>query len=552
VLFCGSRSATNGGRFFFVQTVHHLVRDVMNPSLRSLMSILLWLITALLLSSVRMIAQPVSGAQPWTPVVRENLRPVRVHIPQALSGRGLNADAMPLNLPEGWTASVFYAGTELAKGRFMAWGPDSVLYIASMNRGTVLALPDVDKDGVADRAIVAASGFVNGHDVRFWRDTMFVATENGLFTLLDSDGDMVFETRSLRIDKRVQPNQTGGGHVTRTVVIDSLQSRLYYSVGSRGNAERELNRAVIEVYDIDGGNRRIYATGVRNAVGMTLHPRTGKLWANNNGSDRAGNDIPGEWVDIVREGGFYGYPFAHHHQVFFDFNLEDYRNIRPITAADTAALLLMQPPAALLAAHSAPMALEFAHPAMPDPYNRGAFCVMRGSWNRRPASGSKLVWLEFDDVNDTVANAVHDFCTGFMVDSNAQPSARRWGRPVGLALAADGSIYLSSDDITHVILKLTPPKSPSVVRPTFNTSSLSMSPHPVVSTARLSWPDAPAIQSYSIVDVRGSVLLKGALQDDALTSGVTLDCSPIPAGSYVLSLMCADGRVVDLPLVVAR
>ena len=85
-------------------------------------------------------------------------------------------------------------------------------------------------------------------------------------------------------------------------------------------ADRESTRALIEEFEWDGTGRRTYASGVRNAVGMTLHPRTGKLWANNNGSDRQGNNIPPEWVDIVRDQGFYGYPVAYNHQVWFDLD----------------------------------------------------------------------------------------------------------------------------------------------------------------------------------------------------------------------------------------
>jgi glucose/arabinose dehydrogenase len=508
------------------------------------------LITVLLQVAVTF-GQPEPGTQPWTPVVRSVLEPVRVRIPEVFVGRGLNAEAMPLNLPRGWTASVFYVGPELAKGRFMAWGPDSVLYIASMNRGTVIALPDTNKDGIADRVVIAASGFVNVHDVRFWRDTMYVATENGLFVLRDDDQDYVYEQRVLRIDKAAQPNQTGGNHVTRTVVIDSLRSILYLSVGSRGNAEREENRAVIEAYDLNGSNRRLFATGVRNAVGMTLHPRTGALWATNNGSDNAGNDVPGEWVDIVREHGFYGYPFAHHHQMFFDFNLPSYRGLLPITASDSARMRSMIPPAALLTAHCAPMAIEFAHPAMPEPYNKGAFVVMRGSWNRNPASGSKIVWLEFDDDNDTVANAVYDFCTGFMLDSMSRPP-RRWGRPVGLALATDGSVYLSSDDITNVILKLSPPALNTSAQATLNVRTLRVMPNPVSIAVTVTWPDAPPVKSYKISDLSGRMIQQGALQYDEITRGVQFQCDTFVAGYYVLSVVCVNGDVVDVPFVVVR
>lgn len=491
------------------------------------------------------------GIQPWTPMVSSGLSNTRIVVNARFIGRGLNPDAMPLRLPAGWSASVYYSGDEMVKGRFLAWGPDSVLYVMSMNKGTVIALPDRDKDGVADTAVVAASGFVSGHDVRFWNDTMFVATEHGVYALRDVDGDLKYEMREHRINKQIQPNQTGGNHVTRTLAIDTVSRKLFLSVGSRGNNDRESNRAVIESYDLDGSNRALYASGVRNAVGMTIHPVTGRLWANNNGSDLAGDDIPGEWVDMVRDGGFYGYPIAHHHRSFFDFTNSQYRKLLPITAEDSVAVRSMSRPAALVAAHSAPMAIEFVRPEVPSPYRNGAFMVLRGSWNRRPASGSKIVWLEFDDHTDTVANAVHDFCTGFMLDSVSVPP-RRWGRPVGLATSADGSVYITSDDITHVILKLTPPSATSIENRPLNTGSLRVSPNPASDRALLQWSDAPLTTRLSVYASSGELVHSRQLLEHEIVAGLYVNTQQFTSGSYRIQLTCADGRRVDVPLVVSR
>lgn len=413
----------------------------------------------------------VPGLSPWTPVVSGNLERVAIEVPAKYQAIALSPVTNAIEIPKGWTAKVFFAGAPLNKGRFLAWGPDSVLFVANMTGGNILAMPDKNRDGVADTVIIAATGFATGHDVRFWHDTMYVSQLAGVVKLWRSSGTgYVYDQRRTLIDKSTLSYQTGG-HVTRTLVIDTVHARLFVNVGSRANAEREMTagreRALIEVYDMDGTNRRIYATGIRNSVGMTLHPRTGRLWANNNGSDNQGNDVPGEWIDLVRDGGFYGHPLSYAYRQFFNFTRQGYTSIPPITSADTALVNSTVPPAALITSHSAPMAMQFSHDGLPEEFRHGAFVVLRGSWNRQPATGSKVVFLTFDDDNDTVANTVQDFCRGFLPDSNN--SASRWARPVGLEIDASGCIYLTSDDNKQFVLKLTPPSVANTL--TFDTLS---------------------------------------------------------------------------------
>lgn len=417
----------------------------------------LFALFALMLCSTMTRAQDV----PWTPQSPGDLKRVPITVPESFKALNIVPGVHDVFIPEGWTAKIFFAGSALGKPRFMAFGPDSVLFVANMNKNNILALPDANKDGVADEVIVAATVSAYCHDVRFYRDTMFVCQESGVTKFWRSSGSgYVFDQRQVVIDKSSQPNQVGGNHRTRTLVLDTNDKKIYVSVGSRGNADRESDRAVIEVYNWDGSGRRVMASGVRNAVGMALHPRTGALWANNNGSDLQGNNIPPEWVDIVRDGGFYGYPYAYHTQNFFDMNQSSYADLKPITATDSANVARMVPPAGLVTAHSAPMALVFAHSTMPEGYRKGAFMALRGSWNRMPLSGSKIVYLDVDDDADTIVNAAVDFCRGFLIDSNDQGS--RWARPVGLALGADGKVYVSSDDLKQFILVLTPPTTTNV------------------------------------------------------------------------------------------
>ncbi len=465
------------------------------------------------------------GTIPWTPKSSGDLRAATISVPSKYSSIALDPSVHKVNVPEGWTASVFFAGSRLGKPRFMSWGPDSVLFVANMNAGNVLALPDVNRDGIADTMIVAAGGFSYGHDVRFWGDTMYVCQEAGIVKLWRSDkSSYVFNNRVTVVDKSSQPNQTGGNHRTRTLVVDTLRRKFVVSVGSRGNADRELNRAIIEEYEFDGSGRHTVATGVRNAVGLTLHPRTGAIWANNNGSDNQGNDVPPEWVDIVRDGGFYGYPYAYHYQRYFTFT-GDYQDLLPITRADSMLVQSMVPPAALVTSHCAPMALVFTDFTPIEEHRYGAFMAMRGSWNRNPLSGAKIVFLEFDNDADTIANVVRDFCTGFINDTTNV--ATRWGRPVGLAVSADGSVFVSVDEGKQMILKLTPPKGVASVR---GTTEVQPVVYPNPANENITIECGPSLGRIRMVSALGNVVIDVPLEHRS----VTIDTRNLPSGMYTL------------------
>jgi glucose/arabinose dehydrogenase len=464
------------------------------------------------------------GTIPWTPKATLEMETRGIQVPPQFASLALDPVQNALSVPKGWTVNVF-AATGMNKGRFMAWGPDSVLFLSNMNGNNILAFPDRNRDGVSDTTIIAARGFSGGHDVRFVRDTMYVAQEGSVVRLWRSDpSTMIYDKRVTLIDKAVQPNQLGGAHRTRTVVLDTLRKKIYLSVGSRGNADRETDRALIEEYDYDGGGRRVFASGARNSVGMTLHPRTGKLWANNNGSDNQGNNVPPEWVDIVRDGGFYGYPFAYHYQRFFSFG-GDYSDLLPITATDSAKVRSMVPPAALVDAHCAPMALEFTPTGFGNGYDNGLFMVMRGSWNRTPPSGAKVVFIRFDSDLDTIANSVEDFCSGFIRDTNNQST--RWARPVGLALSADGCVYVSIDEGKQCILKFTPPKAPS------STDEKSNSEHGYGirwSNDQLVIAAADNGSMVDVYDLAGNSVYANRWQGGALV----VDTSAWPQGTYLV------------------
>ncbi len=407
-------------------------------------NVILFLLTVTLVSSCDSQSGPVTVKM--TPVKQIQLHTAAVVVPEKF--RGKIAGNLSLNVPDGYTAKIFYAG-QLSKPRFFVWGPDSVLYVANKYSGEVIALPDRDHDGVADTAIIAASGFHKSHDVKFYRGAMYVAEEQRIIKCTDTNGDGIYETKSVFIDNIVKGGrQGGGGHDTRTIVFDPEKKKMYLSIGSLYNAGREENRALIEEWNDDGTGRRVFATGIRNAVGMTMH--NGRLWADNNGFDWQGDDVPPEWIDIVRDGGFYGYPYAYGAGVWVDFSVNsDYRSLLPVTHRDSSLVRSMVQPAALIQAHSAPMAIEFSNQSFPKQFRSGAFVALRGSWNRTEATGFKVVFLDFQNERDTTAQSVSDVVSGFLTDPNKKSP---WGRPVGLETDARGNLYIGSDDITQCII----------------------------------------------------------------------------------------------------
>lgn len=397
-------------------------------------------------------SQPLPSTVSMTSVADLSLTAGPLIVPEKY--RGMISEHHTLSVPSGYTAKIFYAGG-LLKPRFFAWSPESVLHVADKNAGTIIALPDKNFDGVADTAIVVASGFSKSHDVKFYNGAMYVAEETKVTQCFDTDNDGFYETKSTFVTMIAGGQQGGGGHDTRTIVFDPERKKMYLSIGSLCNACREENRAIIEEWNDDGTGRRVFATGCRNAVGMTFH--NGKLWANNNGMDILGDDVPPEWIDIVRDGGFYGYPYAYAHGVWVDFTANgQYRSLLPLDAVDSAKVASMVQPAALIQAHSAPMAIEFSNPSFPKKYRNGAFTALRGSWNRSKATGYKIVYLDFDDVNDTTANHVGDFVTGFLTDPVSKTA---WGRPVGVETDTRGNLYISSDDRTECIIIVSPVNS---------------------------------------------------------------------------------------------
>jgi glucose/arabinose dehydrogenase len=469
-----------------------------------------------------------------TPVADIDMHTVAVNVPSKF------ASSFPagktLSLSSKYTVSVFHAG-RLSKPRFMTFSPAGVLHVSDQSAGKVFALPDANKDGIADTILEVGTGFSGNHDVKFYKGAMYVTEATRIWKCTDANADGIYETKAIFISNI--GNNTTGGHTTRTLVFDSINQKVYVSVGSSCNVCREDDRAIIEQYNEDGSGRKVFASGVRNAVGMTLHPVTNRLWANNNGSDLQGNEIPPEWIDIVRENGFYGHPFVYGDSVWFDFNAApDYKALLPITATDSAKVAKMVHPAALIRAHTAPMAIEFLNSKSDSTMRHGFLTALRGSWNTTSPNsfrGYKVIYGHLSSDQDTTVDYVADFCSGFLTDT---VNRIYWGRPVGLAIDNDGKVYISSDEGNKFILVLTPTEITGIKEqiPVLSASTVYPNPAKNQFTLALTLTQSTNV-TVVLYDITGKQVL--SLMNQALSAGShnrQMNVNGLTSGYYLLKI----------------
>jgi glucose/arabinose dehydrogenase len=328
----------------------------------------------------------------------------------------------PLHLPPGFAVSVFAEG--LAGARFMALGPGGDVYLTIPGGGRVVALPDRDRDGRADRVVTVADGLDRPHGIAFHGGALWVAETGRILKFPDYRGG-----RAGRPVVVVRDLPAGGMHWTRTLVFGPRDGMLYVAIGSDCNVceERDPRRAAIVRYRPDGTGGRVFARGLRNAVGLAWTPDGSELWATCNERDMLGDDLPPERiVNVLSEGGDYGWPYGYG------------RRVPNPEFGDARRLAHMIPPAITDTAHSAPLGCTFYTGTQFPPEYRGDFFVAyHGSWNRSRPTGYKVVRVV---VRGGKPVRIEPFLTGFRLGEEA-PS----GRPVDVLVAADGSLLVSDD-----------------------------------------------------------------------------------------------------------
>jgi glucose/arabinose dehydrogenase len=227
-----------------------------------------------------------------------------------------------------------------------------------------------------------------------------------------------------------------GGHSTRNILFNRAGTKMYVAVGSRSNndAGEDCRRAAILEFNPDGTSYRIYASGIRNPVGLALQPGTDTIWTAMNERDNLGDDLVPDYATSVKDGGFYGWPYAYIGKHY------DPRYIGSFPDLVNRAIV----PDVLIPSHSAALGITFyTGTQFPQRYRNGAFVALHGSWNRSVASGYKVV---FFPLNNGRPGPIEDFLTGFLASNGANDTPiQQWGRPVGLTVARDGALLVSDD-----------------------------------------------------------------------------------------------------------
>jgi glucose/arabinose dehydrogenase len=329
-----------------------------------------------------------------------------------------------LSVPTGFTVTKF---ASVPNARAMVVGPDGSIYVSTPNRGAIVRLTDTNSDGVADTAVTVLSGLDRPHGMAFHGGKFYVANTGGVVRFaLTADGIPTGAPEQLnRFDG-------GSGHWTRSIMFGS-DGKMYVSIGSSCNicVEKAHERATVMQYDANGQNGRVYSSGLRNAVGMAVHPATKQIWVTQHERDNLEpnhQDLPTEEINLLRDGKDYGWPYCHGPQIP---NPEFHNQAR---CNSTVA------PALRMQAHSAPLGMTFLDKAtaFPAEWRGDALVAFHGSWNRDTPTGAKVVRVR---VRNGRPVSYEDFITGWQGDTGA-----RWGRPVDFAVLRDGSVLVSDDN----------------------------------------------------------------------------------------------------------
>jgi glucose/arabinose dehydrogenase len=349
--------------------------------------------------------------------------------------------AARLQVPPGFKIDLYAEG--LQDPRFLLTAPNGDIFVVESraNRIKVLrnnkssAKPDV-VETFAEHGLKKPFGiafYPPGNNPQF----LYVANTDGIIRYPYREGDLRARGPAEKLGARLSGGAAhlrSGGHWTRDIVFSPDGKKMYVSIGSRSNVSdsaAEADRARIFEFNPDGTEQKVYAWGIRNAVGIAFRPGTNELWMSTNERDEIGEDLPPDYISSVRPGGFYGWPW------FYIGNHADPRHKgKHPELADKVIV-----PDVLVQAHSATLNLCFySGDQFPADYKGDIFAAFHGSWNRMKRTGYKIVRVPFDHSTGKARGEYEDFVTGFIT-----ADGKVWGRPVGITVANDGSLLFSED-----------------------------------------------------------------------------------------------------------
>jgi len=329
-------------------------------------------------------------------------------------------------VPAGFHTNVFASGFK--NPRFLAVAPNGDIFVADTGGGQVVILRDPQHTGEAQQREIFAEHLNQPFGIAFHDDYVYVGN---MTSLVRFHYDKQTSKRTGDAERLME--YPGGGHTTRTIAFSADGTKLFLSIGSSSNIdfEKDQRRAAVTIADPDGKNARLYATGLRNAVGLALEPVTGVMWVSVNERDELGDDLPPDYFTSIKDGAFYGWPYS-----YIGDNVDP--RVKP-QKPDLVAKAII--PDVLLGAHVAPLQFAFyIAKQFPAQYQGGAFIAEHGSWNRSTRNGYQVAFVGFKD-GKANADPV-PFLTGLVPDPTGHNVN---GRPVGVAVAPDGSLLVSDD-----------------------------------------------------------------------------------------------------------
>ena len=370
--------------------------------------------------------------------VRPAIGPVKKNIAKIIEKGTANTTGFPLKLPEGFSISIF--AENLAAPRVLAFAPGGTLVTSMPAEGRIVALPDKNGDGTADEAITVISGLNRPHGLAFQCRSLegegeceFYIAESNRVSLFSYDAGRM----KAAFKKKVADLPDRGNHYTRTLMFGE-DGRLLISVGSSCNIcnETDPNRAKILSLNLETGELKEFARGLRNSVFMATHPVTGEIWATEMGRDLLGDDTPPDEINILEEGKNYGWPVCYGkniHDTAFDKN----------TYIRNPCMEPFETPSFLdIPAHSAPLGLAFfPEEGWPQEYWYNLLVAYHGSWNRSVPTGYKIVRFKLGQQGNPPAggSGAEDFISGWLNGNSAL------GRLVDILIQPGGKIYISDD-----------------------------------------------------------------------------------------------------------
>jgi glucose/arabinose dehydrogenase len=356
-------------------------------------------------------------------------------------------DAWP-QAPRGFKVELYATGLE--NPRLLRTAPNGDLFLADSQAGKILVFRGVAGDGKARQTGEFVAGLTQPFGIAFYPagpnpKWIYIGNTDSVVRFPYQNGDLKARGAAQKLaDLPGGGRLRGGGHWTRDVVFSKDGTRMLVSVGSHSNVDdsdthpEEYHRADVLEFTPEGKFQKVYASGLRNCVGEAINPVTGALWCSTNERDALGDNLVPDYITHVEEGGFYGWPW------YYMGGHQDPRH--PGKHPELKSKVLT--PDVLLQPHFASLEMLFYDGSQfPAEYRGDAFAAEHGSWNRAKRAGYEVIRVPLHDGKAT--GEYEDFLTGFVT-----ADGRVWGRPVGVAVAKDGSLFVSDDgsgSIWHVV-----------------------------------------------------------------------------------------------------